>query len=73
MATAKHLLEQALHMRPADKFLIIDGLLQSLDEPDKTLDDIWATEAEKRLQAYKAGQIKAIPYDTVFGEDESAR
>ena len=51
--TAKTILEQALQMRPSDRFLIIEGLLHSLDEPDKTLDEIWACEAEKRLDAYK--------------------
>ncbi len=70
MATAEKILEQALQMRPAEKFIIIDGLLQSLDEPDKTLEEIWALEAEKRLNAYKAGQIKAVSFEEVFGADE---
>ena len=30
--TAQNILEQALQMPPADRFLIIDGILQSLDE-----------------------------------------
>jgi len=65
----KRILEQALKMRPAEKFLIIDGLLQSLDEPDKTIEEIWVSEAEKRLEAYKAGNIKTVSYTDVFGED----
>jgi putative addiction module component (TIGR02574 family) len=69
MVTAKNILEQALKMRPADRFLIIEGLLYSLDEPDKTLEEIWAIEAEKRLQAYKAGQLKTLSYEEVFGQE----
>lgn len=54
-------------MSPADKFIIIEGLLNSLDEPDKTVDEIWAIEAEKRLQAYKDRKIKTVTYEEVFG------
>jgi len=68
MTTAQDILQQALTMRPAEKFLIIDGLLQSLDEPDKTLEQIWTDEAEKRLNAYKTGSIKALSYEEVFGQ-----
>ena len=67
--TAKTVLEKALQMRPADKFLIIEGLLQSLDEPDTTLEEIWASEAEKRLEAYKAGKLKTVSYEEVFGQE----
>lgn len=68
MTTAQDILQQALTMRPAEKFLIIDGLLQSLDEPDKTIEQIWTDEAEKRLNAYKSGSIKALSYEEVFGQ-----
>jgi len=67
MGTPKQILDQALKMNPSDKYIIIEGLLNSLDEPDKTIDEIWAIEAEKRLNAYKAGQIKSLSYEEVFG------
>jgi len=57
-------------MKPADKYLIIEGLLNSLDEPDKTIDEIWAIEAEKRLKAYKEGRLKTVSYEEVFGADK---
>jgi putative addiction module component (TIGR02574 family) len=72
MVTPRSILDQALKMSPTDKYLIIEGLLQSLDEPDKTLDEIWAIEAERRLQAYQAGQVKVLSYQEVFGDDEGA-
>ena len=40
METPKSILAKALKMKPADKFIIIEGLLNSLDEPDKTIDEI---------------------------------
>jgi len=44
--------------------------LKSLDEPDKTIDEIWAIEAEKRLNAFKAGKLKTYSYEEVFGKTE---
>ena len=41
----------------------------SLDDLDRTLDAIWAEEAEKRLKAYRAGKIKGIPMEQVLGEE----
>jgi len=47
--------------------MIIDKLVQSLDESDKTIDEIWAVEAEKRLEAHKEGALKTYSYEQVFG------
>ena len=66
MEKAKSILEQALRMRPVDKFLIIEGLLNSLDEPDKTIDEIWTIEAEKRLKAYREGKLEIVAFGEVF-------
>ncbi len=64
----KDILEHALKLKPAEKFMLIEGLLTSLDEPDKTIDEIWAVEAEKRLKAYKEGKLKTVSYEEVFGD-----
>jgi putative addiction module component (TIGR02574 family) len=69
MEALKSILAQALQMKPVEKCMIIDGLLQSLDEPDSTLDEIWAMEAEKRLKAYKAGEIRTVSYEDVFKDE----
>ncbi len=62
----KDILELAMKLNPEEKFLLIEGLLKSLDEPDKNIDEIWAEEAEKRLKAYREGKLKSIPYEEVF-------
>ena len=64
----KEILNQAMHLKPADKFLVIESLISSLDEPDKKIDEIWAKEAESRLIAYRQGKLKGIPMEDVFGE-----
>ena len=69
MEESKSLLEKALMLKPQDRFTIIEGLIQSLDEPNKEIDQIWAEEAEKRLKAYRDGKLKGVPYKEIFGED----
>lgn len=65
---SKEVLEQALHLKPEERFLLVEGLLKSLDEPDKELDEIWAEEAEKRLKAYRTGKLGGIAMEDVFRE-----
>ncbi|WP_456405411.1 addiction module protein [Thiolapillus sp.] len=66
--SGKELLKQALALKPEEKFLIVEGLLNSLDNPDENLDRIWATEAEKRLDAYREGALHAVPMENVFND-----
>lgn len=68
METCDSLLKKALLLKPQDRFLLIEGLIRSLDQPNKEIDAIWAEEAEKRLKAYREGKTQGIPYKEVFGE-----
>jgi len=67
--SSKDVLEQALKLKPNERFRVVEGLLKSLDEPDSSLDAIWADEAEKRLQAYRAGNLEGIPMEEIFREE----
>lgn len=66
MPTTKTIISQALTLKPAEKSLVIEALLKSLDVPDPKIEKIWLNEAEKRLKAYKAGKIKTISFDDMF-------
>ena len=66
---SKKVLEYALALGPDEKFLVVEGILRSLDEPDASLDSIWNEEAEKRLVAHRDGILQAIPMEEVFSED----
>jgi putative addiction module component (TIGR02574 family) len=69
MEESKSLLKKALMLKPQDRFILIEGLIQSLDEPNKEIDQIWAEEAEKRLRAYRDSKLRGVPYKEIFGED----
>jgi len=63
---SKEILSQAIALKPEDRFMIVEGLLKSLDEPDRKIDEIWAEEAEKRLMAYRDGKLEGIPMEEIF-------
>jgi len=67
--STKEILKQALQLKPEERFIVIETLLKSLDEPDKKIDEIWALEAEKRLNAYRDGRLEGIPMEEIFGEE----
>lgn len=66
---SKDLLEQAMALKPDERFMIVEGLLKSLDEPDRKIDEIWVAEAEKRLKAYREGTLEGIPMEEVFRDE----
>ena len=64
----KEILEKAIALKPEEKFMIVEGLLKSLDEPDQKMEEIWMDEAEKRLKAYREGRLAGIPIEEMFKE-----
>jgi len=66
MATTNKVLKEALTLKPAEKAELIDKLLSSLDKPDGEIDDLWAKEAESRIDAYERGSIKAVTLERVL-------
>ncbi len=66
MADPNEVLKDALALRPAQKAELIDKLILSLDKPDKDIDELWAKEAESRIDAYEHGKIKAVTLEEVL-------
>ena len=66
--TAEELYVQALNLSPAERAALVEELLRSLDATDPDLDKLWASEAQDRMKAYRAGEIQAYTADEVFSE-----
>ncbi len=66
MATTDNILKEALTLKPSEKAQLIDKLISSLDKSDKEIDELWAREAEDRIDAYDLGKIKAISLEKVL-------
>ena len=63
---AEKLVEQALDLHPDERARVAERLLSSLESEPSPIDQLWAVEAEDRLDAYERGEIKAIPAEQVF-------
>ena len=50
------------------KTRLIDRLLNSLQPSQTEIDNLWAKEAERRIEEIKSGKVKTIPGDEVFKE-----
>jgi putative addiction module component (TIGR02574 family) len=60
-------LEDALSLPPDERAELVERLLTSLDAShDRRIDELWAQEAEDRLDAFERGEIKAVPAREVF-------
>ncbi|MBU1667788.1 addiction module protein [bacterium] len=55
-------------MKPLDKLQLIEKILNSLNQPNKTMEEIWANEAEERIEAYDKGLISVVNEEDVFGK-----
>lgn len=66
--TAEALSAQVAKLPPEERMEVIERILDSLDQPDATLDTLWANEAEDRLSAYQRGEIKALALSEVIAK-----
>ena len=68
MENIEFLFKKAILLKPHERFLLIDGLIRTIDEPDKDIDSIWAEESEKRLKAHREGKTVGLSFEDVFGD-----
>ena len=47
---------------------MLDALLTELDQRDSEVDQIWVTEARKRWEAYKLGEIATVSYQELMAK-----
>ncbi|MFH1258845.1 MAG: addiction module protein [Elusimicrobiota bacterium] len=71
MSATRPLINKALQLKPAERFIVIEALINSLDIPNPQIEKAWAHEAEKRLKDYKSGKIQTISFEDMFGKEIS--
>jgi putative addiction module component (TIGR02574 family) len=73
-ANTEQILEQALALPLQDRAEVVERLLASFQlPPDPHLDELWAREAEDRLDAYDRGELGAVPAEEVFARIKRLR
>lgn len=66
--TTETLSAQAVQLPPEERMALVERILDSLDEPDASLDALWANEADDRLAAYRRGEIRAVALSDVIAK-----
>jgi len=51
----------------------VERILDSLHEPDASLDVLWAKEADDRLAAYRRGEIHAVALSDVIAKYQATK
>lgn len=62
------LLREAKSLSAEDQANLIEALMNQLDQPDKSIEAEWTTEARSRLDAYRQGKLEAIPLEQVLAK-----
>ncbi len=65
---AEALCAQVVQLPPEERMQVVERILDSLDEPDASLDALWAKEAEHRLTAYRRGEMRAVSLSEVIAK-----
>ena len=69
MATnADKLVSEIRALPDEEKLRVLDAILTDLDKPDDEIDHIWAVEARKRWNAYKAGRLRTVSYEELMSK-----
>ena len=73
-ANAEKILQEALKLPPQDRAEVLERLLATFQEPpDAEFDEIWAHEAEDRLEAFDRGKLGSVSAEEVFARIERQR
>jgi putative addiction module component (TIGR02574 family) len=73
-ATTEELLKQVLALPLQERAELVEQLLATFQTPpDPHIDELWAREAEDRLDAYDRGELKAVPAAEVFNRIKQRR
>ncbi len=59
MSNTKEIIKEALSLKPVEKAKLVDQVLSSLDNSDIEIDELWAKEAESRIDAYDKDKLRA--------------
>ena len=60
------IINEAIKLKPQEKYLIIESLILSLNEPSKDIEKLWIEESKNRLEDYKNGNLETLSFEEVF-------
>ena len=51
-----------------EKLKVLEALLTDLDRRNSEIDEVWATEARKRWNAYQRGEVATVSYEELMAK-----
>jgi len=73
-ANSDQVLKEALALGTQERAELVERLLATFQSPlDPHIDELWASEAEDRLDAYDRGELKSVPAEEVFSRIRQRR
>ena len=60
------IINEAIKLKPQEKYLIIESLILSLNEPSKDIEKKKNEKTKKRLEDYKNGNLEILSFEEVF-------
>jgi putative addiction module component (TIGR02574 family) len=61
--------DAAMQLPTEERIALVDLLLKSLNTPTrKDIDQLWAAEAERRIQEVESGEVELLDGEKVFSE-----
>jgi len=71
MSNLEEALKHALSLDVHDRAALAESLLASLEDmSEKESERLWAEEAQRRLESYRAGRARAVPAEEVHEKAE---
>lgn len=61
----EELYERASQLPAEERAELAGRLLESIDEPAEGVEEAWAAEVERRMEDYRAGRVRTIPWSEV--------
>ena len=57
-------IQNALNLPPVDRARLVEALYRSFQsEEEREIEEAWTAESERRISAYKRGEIDPVPYE----------
>jgi putative addiction module component (TIGR02574 family) len=66
MISTEELISEAVSLPVDIRLQLVERLLQSFNPSQKDIDEMWAIEAERRVQEIDGGKVKLVPGEEVF-------
>ncbi len=66
MISKDELMSEAVSLPVEIRVQLVEKLLESLNPSHKDVDELWATEVERRIAEIDSGEVKTVQGDDVF-------